>query len=277
MRIEKAFLLFIAVILTASSLVLVKPSLAQVGVTSPEIPGFTVTLQTYLNHIPPTYSVDPSTGKAVMTEAGYTELESWVNVNIGGQPFVRYNNSAGQAISLYYNVRWESNNDSSWQSFNYSDGMQYYQDTYGDEAWGTQSTGVLIPIGFEGIDNGAVALQLLDPTASQISFQVEALIGYYNTDNVFVGQASGWSNTQTLTIPASLIATTSPSPTTTATTTPNLTPTTEQPITQNGNSTLNQTDLLTVIAALLAVIFALTVAVAVFWRRTKNPKAKAGT
>lgn len=53
-------------------------------------------------------------------------------------------------------------------------------------------------------------MQLLDPNAIEIGFQVEALIGYYNSNNVFVGQSSGWSNTQTVNIPAS---STSPTPT----------------------------------------------------------------
>ena len=117
-RISKSFLLLIILILAVSSLsvLVIKPSFAQVGVTTPSIPGFNVTLQTYPNYIPPTYSVDPSTGKAIMTKAGYTELERWVNVNIGGQPFVRYNNSAGQTVILNYDVRWMGNNDTSWQT-----------------------------------------------------------------------------------------------------------------------------------------------------------------
>jgi len=199
-KISKTFALFLVLIMTFSclSLALVKSANAQIGVTNPAIPAFEVILKTYPNYISPTYSVDPSTGKAVMTKAGYTEEYVWVNVNIAGQPFQKYNNSAGQTISIYYNVRWKGNHDSSWQSFNYSNGMAYYGDSYGGDAWGTQSTGVLIPIGFKGFDNGAVALQLLDPTATQIGFQVEALIGYYNSNDVFVGQASGWSNTQTL-------------------------------------------------------------------------------
>ena len=46
---------------------------------------------------------------------------------------------------------------------------------------------------------------------------------------------------------------------------------------KNETSTFSQTDLLAIIAVLLAVIVGLNVAVIVFWRRSKQPKAKAGT
>jgi hypothetical protein len=195
-NISKTLTLFIIVILAASSLFLLRPVYAQVGVTNPSIPGFSVTLQTYPHYIPPTYSVDPSTGKAVLTKEGYTEIAKWVGVQIGGQPFIRYNNSVGQLISLYYDVRWKDNNDSIWQSL--PPPYEYYSDAA--DPWDPQAIGCYISIGFQGIEGPNSAPQFLDPTATQIDFQVEALIGYYNSDNVFVGQSSGWSNTQTLNV-----------------------------------------------------------------------------
>jgi hypothetical protein len=206
--------------LAVSSLILVKTSCAQIGVTNPAIPSFGVTLQTHSNYIPPTYGVDSSTGKAVMIKEGYTEVEKWVRVEIGGQPFLRYNNSDGQLISLFYNVRWKENHDTSWQ---YIPQDIHYEDAA--EPWASQAIGRLISIGFKGIKDPASGwMKLLDPNATQIDFQVEALIGYYTADNVFVGQASGWSNTQTISIPEGQTPT--PSPPTTPATTP--TPTLQQ-------------------------------------------------
>jgi len=181
--------------LAVSSLITIKSALAQSGVTNPSIPAFDVTLQTYPHYIPPTYGVDPSTGKAVMTKEGYTEVEKWVRVEIGGQPFLRYNNSDGQLISLSYNVRWKGNHDTSWQYIP--------QDIhYGDaaEPWDSQAIGRLISLGFKGIPKGPAEgwMELLDPNATKIDFQVEALIGYYDINDAFVGQSSGWSNTQTI-------------------------------------------------------------------------------
>ena len=89
-----------------------------------------------------------------------------------------------------------------------------------DSIWFTQlsdSPRTGISIGFKGYKGGA-DLILLDPADSQIDFQVEASIGYYTADNVFIGETSGWSNTQTLTIGES--QTTTPSPAATPTSTP---------------------------------------------------------
>lgn len=217
-RISKVFVLFLTLIIVMSGLTLltVKPANAQIEVTTPIIPAFNVTFQTYSEYIPPIYGVDPSTGKAVMTKAGYTQLDQWVDVNIGGQPFVRYNNSAGQLISLNYEIRWKGNHDTSWQTV--PQGIHF-----GDAAdpWASQAIGCLISVGFKGISSGGGAegyMALLDPNATQIDFQVEAMIGYYNSNDAFVGQSSGWSNTQTLQV--QVVPNPTPTPTLTATSTP---------------------------------------------------------
>ena len=85
------------------------------------------------------------------------------------------------------------------------------------EPWDTQAIGCLISLGFKGVPKGPVSgwMELLDPNATQIDFQVEALIGYYTADDVFIGQSSGWSNTQTLNVSdgstSTNLGTTSPS------------------------------------------------------------------
>ena len=219
-RISKVFALFITLIIIMSGLTLlmVEPSNAQVGVTTPIIPGFNVTFQNYSIYIPPTYGVDPSSGKAVMTKAGYTQLDQWVNVNIGGQPFVRYNNSAGQLISLYYGVTWKGNHDTSWQTV--PQGI-HFEDAADPGA--SQAIGRLISIGFKGVNSGGGAegyMALLDPTVTQIDFQVEAMIGYYNSNDAFVGQSSGWSNTQTLQV--QVVSNPTPTPILTSTPTPSV-------------------------------------------------------
>jgi len=104
-----------------------KPASAQTGVTQPIVPRFDVFLNTQPTEIPPTYAVDPSTGKAVMTRAGYEVLYKWVSVRVYGQPFWEYNNSACQRVLLYYNVRWQDNLNTAWQTF--PSGVKYYQDT----------------------------------------------------------------------------------------------------------------------------------------------------
>lgn len=58
------------------------------------------------------------------------------------------------------------------------------------------------------------------PVGGQVDFQVEAMIGYFHkyaiplSPWVFEGQTSGWSNTQSITIPeTSIYASSTPSPT----------------------------------------------------------------
>ena len=65
---KRTSLLFI-VILTVSSLILV--NLAPASITKPSVPEFTVKFEAHPYDVPPTYGIDPYTGKNVMTQAGY--------------------------------------------------------------------------------------------------------------------------------------------------------------------------------------------------------------
>jgi hypothetical protein len=205
--ISKGFSLLVIVVLAVSTLTIVKPTWAQIGVTNPSVPEFSVQYETYTRNIPPTYGVDPSNGKAVITKAGYTEIEKWVRIVISNQPFIPYNDTNGNYIQLFYDARWKGHLDATWESI--PDGIWFTQLS------DSPRTG--ISIGFKGYKGGA-DLILLDPTKSQIDFQVKASIGYYTADNVFIGETSGWSNTQTLTIGES--QTTTPSPAAMPTSTP---------------------------------------------------------
>ena len=192
-----------------------------------------------------------------MTKAGYEVINKWVTIRVWGQPFWEYNNTEGQRILLYYNVRWQSNLDIAWQTF--PSEVKYYHDSM--DPWDTQGEGYLISIGFKGI--GGVGTQLLDPNATEVGFQVEALISYYNSNNVFVGQSSGWSNTQTITIPTGSISTSTPNPTSpTTSTSQNPTPTPTVPEFPSWT---------------IPLLLGLTVAVAgllVYLKRKTNPENK---
>ncbi len=207
-RVSKIFAFGIIVIVALSTMSMAESAYAQTGVTQPVIPRFDVSLSGFTDYVPPTYGVDPATGKAVIVKEGYEELYKWVSVRTWGQPFWEYNNSEGYRVLLYYNVRWQSNLDNSWQSFPSEE--KYFHDSM--DPWDTYGEGYVISIGFKEIKGGS--MQLLDPNAVEIGFQVEALIGYYDSNNIFVGQSSGWSETQTLTLSnPSTSATPIPSPT----------------------------------------------------------------
>jgi hypothetical protein len=165
------------------------------------MPDWGVRYEAYTIYVPPIYGVDPSTGKAVITQAGYNEVYRKVWVDIQNQPFVPYNNSNGQLIQLFYDVRWKGHSDNSWEGP--PDYIRYTQLS------GSPATGIII--GFKGYKGSDGWMQLLDYVpGSQIDFQVKASIGYYTADNVFIGETSGWSNTQTITISESQTPTSPP-------------------------------------------------------------------
>jgi hypothetical protein len=249
---SKRAALLLIVILTVSSLIVVKAACAQVGVTSPSMPEFGIRYETYTIYMPPTYGVDASTGKAVITKTGYNEVNRWVDVDILNQPFTPYNDSNGNPIHLFYGVRWKGHldSDNSWKGI--PDGI-----------WTTQlsdSDYTDIIVGFRGYNGSEGYMALLDYIpGSQIDFQVKASIGYYTADNVFIGKTSGWSNTQTLTIPTS-----TPSPTSSPSlTSPNQT---IEPITNENSQTLQ---LEAIIGTVLAVVL-LSVGLLVYFKKHKR-------
>ena len=84
----------------------------------------------------------------------------------------------------------------------------------------TNSNFTVIPIAAEG----ATETEFQIPTGATTDIQVEAMIGHIGRNNtmtpypypyVFFGETSGWSNTQTVTLPPKTPITPSPSPTST--------------------------------------------------------------
>ncbi|MGA2386958.1 MAG: hypothetical protein ABSG33_10555 [Candidatus Bathyarchaeia archaeon] len=186
--IGKSFTLILIFIMLVSSLSLtvVRTVCAQTGVTTPSAPDFGVKYQIFSVNIPPVYGVDPSTGKAVITKAGYTVVDEEVWVNIMNQPFVPYNESSGNSIQLFYNIRWKEPSNNSWIIL-----PNYFRLTQSDSEY------TAIPFDFKG--NYQAGLNAIDiPIGSETDFQVEAAIGYYTADNGFVGKTSGWTNPQSI-------------------------------------------------------------------------------
>ncbi len=70
-------------------------------------PNFSVTYLVNSHIIPPVYGVDPSTGKAVIPQAGYTVENEKVWIDIVNQPVVPYTDSNGNTINLFYNIRYK--------------------------------------------------------------------------------------------------------------------------------------------------------------------------
>ncbi len=229
---------FFVITLTILSIVLVNPGCAQVGVTNPSTPSFGVNYEIVPIDIPPVYGVDQSTGKAVVTKAGYTAYDETVFITILNQPFVPYKDSDDNNIQLFYSMRWKAPRNNSWV----------------EPVNTTQSNEERTICTFDFMGNYHKELEGLDiPLGSETDFQVEASIGYYTTDNVFVGKSSGWTNPQAIQHAANYSA--SPS----------------------GSSAIPNSSVLfgldwvgVVVIALLAVVVALLLVVVVVYLRRKS-------
>ena len=257
--ISKSFSLLLIVLLAVSSLIMAKPAFAQTPTTTPtttfppiptpSVPEFTVQLVGPSVNVPTTYSLNQSSGQ-IVAKIGYTNEYSAVNITIKNQPFThQVIDSSGDTTYFYYSVRIKPHNEDDW--------VDVYN-LYNGYTIQSNSIYTTISISIEGqSDSPLTAI-----AGNQSDIQVEALIGYITGSGdpfiyspyVFHGSESGWSNTQTLSIPANIPLSPTPAPsssTSTVTPTPTLTSVSSAP---NASLLLITTIALVVIAFLLAII-----------------------
>lgn len=186
-------------ILTASSLIVVKP--AHSSIPKPSVPEFIIETVSFPYDVPPTTTttIDPYTGKeTVTTQPGYHVENKTTQIRIKNQPFTPYQmeiDGVNWTINLFYNIRLKGHFSEEWRYYRYHNGS-----TDGNLRQSYDSEYTIIPI-----DDYL-------PTEGQVDFQIEALIGYEHgvitaggvpgTPRIITGETSGWSNTQTLTINA---------------------------------------------------------------------------
>ena len=215
---SKRLSLLLVLILIFSSLMIVKPSIAQ-SIPKPSVPEFTVKMVDRSYDVPLTYtnSTNPYTGQQVTsTHGGYHVENRTIDVTIKNQPFTP-TNIDGNTTQLFYVIRWKGHFEN-WTDTNDFSGIDYnyYLNNYGVQASNsdyTVKTYTLASIGNV-------------PQGGQVDFQVKAQIGYsflYYGEHAHIQpigtdfqsvEESDWSNTQTITIPATSTATsTSPTPT----------------------------------------------------------------
>jgi hypothetical protein len=244
--IDKGFSLLLLIILADSSLILAESVTAQ-SIPKPTVPEFTLKYVDNSYSVPPTYGIDPYTGKNVLTKEGYFLENKSIEVIIRNQPFNAYHNENGSLVGLFYDViekghfeNWRTStkgvtNEISLTSYDQYPGLIYRSD----------SDFTVVTYGFAG-NNGTNSYRynLGDfSDGGQIDFQVKAIIGYSTRINdtfvpgvpvddptdpnprhyVFTGVISDWSNMQTISIPDGAISTstsTLPNPTSFPTATP---------------------------------------------------------
>jgi hypothetical protein len=203
---------------------------AEPSIPKPSVPEFTVKLIDSSYDVPTTYSIDPYTGEKV-THEGYRVESRTIEIRIKNVPFTRFEIEDGSntyTVRFYYNIRFKGRFEEEWH------------EAYNPNVNGlpVRDSGPETVISLQGEYSSTEGLKLTPDSAgfyatfppnAQVDFQVEAMIGYIHhvvavpfSADVFEGETSGWSNTQTITIGESQTPT--PSPATTPTPTPSQEP-----------------------------------------------------
>ena len=211
---NKRFALLLILVLTASSLIVVKPVYSPI--TKPSVPEFTLKIVDSSYDVPTTYSIDPYTGENV-THPGYHVEKKTIQATI--------KNNLGAS---YYNFRYKPHYIDEWSYYPFdpdsSRGYNLY-DAYSVPCQADSDS-----------DYTVISMTFLPmhafPEGGQVDFQVQALFGNFDAipyghvqplpaptyDFIFTGTTSDWSETQTITFGESQTST--PSPATTPTPTP---------------------------------------------------------
>ena len=224
---SKTVVLILFALLVLYSLVMVGSIFAQ-SIPKPSIPEFTVALVDSSYDVPTTYSIDPYTGENV-THTGYRVESRTIEIRIKNKPFTPFsitNESNTYTVQFYYNIRFKGHFDQEWREA-YNPNINGYVG---------RDSGLETIISLQGEYSPTEGLKLTPDSArfyatfppnAQVDFQMEAMIGYIHhviampfSSDVFEGETSGWSETQTLTIEASQTPSPEPTPTSTPTSTP---------------------------------------------------------
>lgn len=223
---KRAILLLITV-LAVSSLIVVSSAFAQL-ITKPSIPEFTAEYVDYSYDIAPTYTTDPYTNNTVIQTPGEHVSNRTIVITIENQPFTPFTDSDGNAINIFYNVRYKGSFGEEWTRVYGVQRMVWYNYDNPDNIYGYRIQ--------DYTSQNTVVVISSPAQKGQMDIQVEALQGYTNqtyhdghifftiTGYTFYGEESGWSSTQTITIGESQTPTPSPEATPTPTP-PNFGPT----------------------------------------------------
>ena len=241
--INKNFSLLLILILAVSSLIMAKPAFAQSNdvndtiispsrsnIPTPAVPNFTIQV------------VDSNSFSVIITN----------------QPFTPFNVTGGGPVQFLYSIRvgpLNATGNSSWTWLYDALGGYPTQSN-------TQTTTITI-----NLTNGNDEYGEQNPinVDSQFLIEVEAIIGYYGRDvaisplapYVIYGEASGWSSSQTITMPVNTPLSSTPTPLSSASTpSPSSTPISTS---KSVSIALNPSLELIVIMALVVIVFLLVI------------------
>lgn len=197
---KRALPIFLIAMLAVAFVV---PSISAQSTPVPSVPTFSLT---YIDHSfdAPAATVDDGYIGPHYVPAHHVR-NGTILVTINNQPFTQYKDANNHTIELFYHIRCKGHYDSSW--ITYPDTDDYIQTS------NSQTTVFSYGMNEEwaGTPGGRVPNLTQD---GKLDFQVETFIGYSQTVctsiarraddyyTYFTGQKSGWSNTQTISMPS---------------------------------------------------------------------------
>jgi hypothetical protein len=225
-------LLLILIITLSTESLIIKPTTAQT-IPKPSVPEFTIKLVAHPYDVAPITTIDPYTGKTVITQEGYRVENKSMEVQVTNQPFSYSFNST--TYYLYYSVRVKGHFENIWTDY-YSiyEGISYAKEgtMYAEKALYTH--GVLQ----SNSDYTILSVPSSEiPNEGKVDIQIKAAAGhaskefanenYHIVDFTYYGHyepaiavdaTSDWSIIETITIPdGSISVSTSPNPVPTST------------------------------------------------------------
>ncbi len=218
----------------------------QTGYPAPSVPEFTITVKDRSYDVPNTVTVttDIDGRKINSTSPAFYAIDGSIELSIRRQLFTSYYDSEGYPIDLYYHIRIRGTESVDWGT------GAYFK--------AGNSSSAVVTLNYLG-SSFAWAFGIYGfssyPVNDTLSFQVEAFIGHTLTTTEptnpafpidikkveYIGQSSGWSDTQTALIQT---ITSLAIPTPSSTTTPPLPTATSSPVPiESPTSTPNPTEL----------------------------------
>jgi hypothetical protein len=178
-----------------------------ISIPKPSVPEFTVEYVNNSYYAPPIYGIDEYSGETVQTGGGFTVANKSIELTIKNQPFIHYvlkDENGTHDVYLRYQIGYKGHFGEEWH---------YITETVYDSS--SDYTIILFGVDWDRSNDGVVLQHL--SSGDKMDFQVQARIGYielkydlsagsylpggYPSYQVFHGTESGWSGTQTITIP----------------------------------------------------------------------------
>jgi hypothetical protein len=201
-----ALILILIMVVSSVSLLMVKPANAQ-SIPKPSVPQFSINIAEHSYIVPEKISIDPYTG-AKSTIPAYTVTNVTLTVTITNSPL---------ATAYLLEVKGHYASDWDYLTMDYSMGGIINITAFA-------YSGAQTVITLSGTGDSQVSLgfsnhwSITVPSGGKLDFRLEAINGEVGSrvfgGSIYVGESSDWSNTQTVTVPASSTFTsTSPTPT----------------------------------------------------------------